>query len=193
MGFLALWTGLAALIVLGGALVLRRYTRYRGVRLVECPQTGKPAAVHVNASKAALTWTHDAKLRLHDCTRWPEHAGCGQDCLTQIESTPFGCRVRELIEVWYRDHPCALCGKEFKHLSWVEHKPALMDAERHSVQWSDIEPETLPEVLETHWPVCWDCHVVETLYRTHAERITERPGRWKEPMTRASKHASNSK
>jgi hypothetical protein len=179
--------GLAALVLLGGILLLRRTARYRGVRLVECPQNGEPAAVHLHAAKAAWKWARHPQLRLHDCTRWPERAGCGQDCLAQIESTPFGCRVRELIEAWYRDHPCVLCGKEFTQLSWAEHKPALMDPQRRSVQWSDVAPERLPEVLETHWPVCWNCHVVETVYRTHPELVTERPGRWKEPMTRAGK------
>jgi hypothetical protein len=153
-----------------------RYRRYRGTRLVECPETGRAAAVHVNARRAAATPPgRPPELRLKDCSRWPEREDCGQECLSQIENAPHDCLVRTIVESWYREHPCAVCGKSFGEISWLEHKPALMDDQRKTVQWSEIEPQNLPEVLKTHRPVCWNCHVVETLYREHPDLVTERP------------------
>ena len=35
--------------------------------------------------------------------------------------------------------------------------------------------ERLPEVLATHFPVCWDCHIVESVVREHADRVVVRP------------------
>lgn len=70
---------------------LRVYFRFRGVRLVNCPETAQSAAVEVNARNAALTTgLGDVHLHLKSCSRWPERKGCGQDCLSQIE----GCSRR---------------------------------------------------------------------------------------------------
>jgi hypothetical protein len=33
----------------------------------------------------------------------------------------------------------------------------------------------LPEVFLTYAPVCWDCHIAETLRREHPELIVDRP------------------
>jgi hypothetical protein len=45
------------------------------------------------------------------------------------------------------------------------------------VQWSEIPAEELPEVFETHLPVCWSCHIAETFRREYPKRVVDRP--WK--------------
>ena len=39
--------------------------------------------------------------------------------------------------------------------------------------WAPLEK--LQEVLATHWPVCWNCHVAETFRREHPELVAHRP------------------
>ena len=50
-----------------------------------------------------------------------------------------------------------------------------MDAERKTLEWDDLEPEELPVALSACLPVCWSCHITETLIREHPERLTFRP------------------
>jgi hypothetical protein len=51
---------------------------------VNCPETDAPVSVRFNALRAA--WSSlggPPTLRLADCTRWPERAGCGQECIPE--------------------------------------------------------------------------------------------------------------
>ena len=43
---------------------------------------------------------------------------------------------------------------------------------------TDVVYVELPERMATHKPVCWDCHIVESLYRLHPEMVVERPNHW---------------
>jgi len=65
---------------------IRVYYRFRGTRLVTCPEIHKPAMVRVAARSVAMQTILDQPcLRVAECSRWPMREGCGQDCLTQIE------------------------------------------------------------------------------------------------------------
>ncbi|HEY3204662.1 MAG TPA: hypothetical protein VGL03_13510 [Thermoanaerobaculia bacterium] len=65
----------------------RAYLKFRGTRVITCPETGCPAAVKVDMGHAARTSVvGETELRLESCSRWPERAGCGQECLAQIEA-----------------------------------------------------------------------------------------------------------
>ena len=173
------WSLLALLavgLVIWLSMGLRTYLRYRGERLVVCPETQKPAAVGVDAGRAARgALAGNLKVRLSDCSRWPEREGCGQDCLSQVEADPETCMVWNIVARWYADKTCALCGKPFGEIHWHDHRPALLDAEMRTVQWTEVAPEKLPEVFATHWPVCWNCHVAESFRRQHPERVVDRP------------------
>jgi hypothetical protein len=58
------------------------YRTYREGRTVNCPETHAPVSVRFNALRAAWSSLAGApKLRLADCTRWPERADCGQECI----------------------------------------------------------------------------------------------------------------
>lgn len=165
----------AGLFALMLSMALRAYLRSRGTRLITCPENGSAAAVEVDARHAALTAAiGKPSLLLKDCSRWPERRDCGQQCLEQIESHPEDCLVRTILTRWYQGKCCVLCGKFLGEISRYERKPALMSPDRITCEWSEIDAEGLPEVLATHRPVCWSCHIAETFRRQYPELITDR-------------------
>ncbi len=175
--FLVIVLGLAALM-LAARLVMagRNYLRYRGERLITCPENKKPAAVVVDARRAARqTLVGHPRLRLEDCSRWPEKQNCPQDCLREVEADPEKCLVWAIVTHWYEGQSCVYCGNPFGKITWHDHKPALLSPAGKTVQWTEIPAEWLPEVLETYRPICWNCHVAETFRREHGEIVIERP------------------
>jgi hypothetical protein len=165
-----------ALFLLWSAL--HTYFKFRGARLITCPETREPAAVDVDARHAALLLPIvDRGLRLKECSRWPERKDCGQECLLEIESSPEDCLVRTILTKWYLGRKCIVCGKSFGEIAWLDHKPALMSPGKPSLEWREIPPENLPTLLVTHMPVCWDCHIVEKFRRRYPELVVDRPWR----------------
>jgi hypothetical protein len=171
---IALTTFSLSAILLG--VGVRTGWKFRGKRLVTCPETLAAAAVSVDAGHAAITAVFGGpELRLSRCSRWPERAACGQECLAQIEAAPEACLVRAVLEHWYAGKSCVLCGKPLDSAQWFEHKPAIMDRGRVSTEWRDVRPEQIPELLSTHFPICWNCHIAETFRRKFPELVTDRP------------------
>jgi len=169
-----------AVTVIGFAVValhraLRSYLKFRGQRLVSCPETHHAAAVSVDAGKAAreaiLGKEH---LGLSACSRWPEREICGQECLAQIQEAPHACLVWTIVNQWYQGQKCAYCQKPFSEIHWHDHPPALVDAEHKTIQWNEIPTEKLQETMGRCKPVCWSCHVAETFRREHPERVVDR-------------------
>jgi hypothetical protein len=147
----------------------------RGDRLVTCPETHQPVGVTLDAKQAVLTGIgHAPALRLSTCTRWPERQDCGQQCLAQIEAAPEGCLVRSILTRWYAGKDCAICGKTIGEIHWADHRPALLSPELRTVAWPEVKPENVPSVLETHSPVCWNCHIVQTFCREHPDMVVDR-------------------
>lgn len=164
-----------ALLGLVGVVALRAYVRFRGTRVITCPENDKPAAVEVDVMHFALrTALGESGLRLKDCSHWPQRQGCGKRCLKQIESAPNECLVRTMATRWYCGKSCRLCGKCFEGIRWSDHKPALMDPNGRTLQWSEVRPDKLPEVLVTHLPICWNCYVNETLRHRYPELSVKR-------------------
>jgi hypothetical protein len=107
--------------------------------------------VVVDARHAAATALGKSpELRLSSCSRWPERAGCGQECLRQIEASP---------------------GEE---IDWAGRKPALLGADGVSVEWNEVPAEKLQETLAAASPVCFACHMANTLVRQHPELAVDR-------------------
>lgn len=147
-----------------------------GTRLVTCPETKAPAAVDLDVAHAVFTaLTGATKLRLEQCSRWPERQNCGQECLTQVEEDAEGCLVRTIVQQWYAGKTCALCGASFDALRSFGHSTALLGADGTTVEWRELPSETLPKVFETHRPVCWNCHIAERFRREHPDLVTDRP------------------
>jgi hypothetical protein len=67
------------------------------------------------------------------------------------------------------------CGSPLGHIDWHERKPALMRPDGNTIEWHEILPEHLPDVLATHRAVCWNCHIVEGFRRQYPELVVERP------------------
>jgi hypothetical protein len=180
--FLVATFALLALAIVGNMLYLavrqglRAYLRFRGTRVVVCPETRKPVAVEVDARHAAATAVEgQPELRLKSCTRWPVRADCDQDCAWQIERAPADCLVRTIVESWYEGKACVFCHKSIGAVNWHEHQPALLSPEHFTVKWDEIAPEQLPEVFKTHQPVCWNCHIAESFRIEHPDLVVERP------------------
>ena len=166
----------AAIILIQFVRVLRTYFILRGARIISCPENHRDATVRVAAIKGALkSAIGNQNFRLSDCSRWPEKKNCGQDCLSQIHAAPNACLVSNIVNNWYKDQICAYCRKPFGEIHWHDHPPALMDDNRKTIQWNEVPAEKLHEVMATHWPVCWNCHIAETFRRQFPDRVVDRP------------------
>jgi hypothetical protein len=155
---------------------LRTYFKFRGKRIITCPENRQPAAVSVAAGKAAVEATlHAPDLKLSECSRWPEKAGCGQECLSQIKEAPEACLVSNIVNHWYSGKSCVYCHKPFGEIHWHDHPPALINKQRKTMQWNEVSLENLPQTLANHWPVCWNCHIAENFRHQHPELVTDRP------------------
>jgi hypothetical protein len=151
------------------------YLKYRGKRVIICPETRKPAAVVVQAARAAFTAARgEPELRLKSCTRWPERQDCGQECLLQVELAPEDCLLHSILVNWYDGKDCVFCGKQFGKLHLFDHKPAMLSPEGRLIAWEELAAEKVPEMLTTHLPVCWDCFTAQTFCREHPQRVVDR-------------------
>jgi len=78
---------IAAILALGALFVLipvasDSYRRFRRRRVVTCPETKASAEILIDARHAAgSSLFGNPRLRVNDCTRWPERQGCAEDCL----------------------------------------------------------------------------------------------------------------
>jgi hypothetical protein len=83
---LMLGVGLLAYRVIHGIGV---YYGFRGTRVVICPEAHHSALVEVAAGSMGMQAILDEPcLRLSKCSHWPMRGGCGQECLSQIETRP---------------------------------------------------------------------------------------------------------
>ena len=89
-GLVLFLVGVCLILLLPALWGGRIFHAYREGRTVNCPETQAPVSVRFNALRAA--WSGLAgppKLRLADCTRWPERADCGQECIPDaVEAAP---------------------------------------------------------------------------------------------------------
>ncbi|HVP52039.1 MAG TPA: DUF1761 domain-containing protein [Terriglobales bacterium] len=81
--------GSCVLLVMLGLWGQSLYNHYRGGRAVICPETHRQVGVRFDALRAAASELRGRPLfRLADCTRWPQRADCGQDCIPQALEAP---------------------------------------------------------------------------------------------------------
>ncbi|HUP62859.1 MAG TPA: hypothetical protein VNA69_20865 [Thermoanaerobaculia bacterium] len=147
---------------------LKRLRTYRGVRVITCPENRNAAAVRV------ALWDSRPDLHLRSCTRWPEKAGCGQECLAQIEASPRECLVQSIVASWYAGRSCTFCAKPIGEIVWHERPPAVRFADGTTREWKEIAAEELPAVFASAQPVCFVCHIVESFRHDHPEMVIER-------------------
>ena len=176
---MAVTWGVAVVVLAVAAITLGRSVRlwwtYRGARVITCPENLRPAGVFVDAAHvAARPFAKAPELQLSSCSRWPEHAGCGRECLQQIEASPQDCLVRTILDKWYAGKRCAICGRPIGDISIAGAQPAVLCADKVSVEWSQIPADRLPETLAAASPICFACHMGNTLVRTHPELVVDR-------------------
>lgn len=168
----------AAALAYGFRWLVRSSSRYRGSRIVTCPETKKPAIVEIDSLHASLTSTVGLPdIRLADCSRWPIKEGCGQECLMDLDVAPERCLVSGVLMRWYRDKKCVYCGKAFPELHWMDHRPALLNTDGRLLGWNEVVIDKLPSVLETHSPVCENCYIAQRFRGDHPDLVVYRPWR----------------
>jgi hypothetical protein len=154
----------------------KAYSRYKGTRIVTCPETKAQALVEIDARHAALTSViTKPDLRLDHCSRWPISQDCGQECLLTLDELPHDCLVQGVLMKWYRAKNCVFCGKHFGEVHWTDHRPALQSPDGKLFEWKDIAFEKVEQTLESHSPVCWDCYIVQSFRRDHPDLVVYRP------------------
>jgi hypothetical protein len=170
--------GLVVVLMAAALLAFRLVSiwwKFLGKRVITCPENHHPAGVTVNSRYAAFTGvTHPPHLRLSECSRWPEMAGCGQECLSQIEVSPESCLVHRILVDWYAGKTCTVCGRPIGNIPAAGGKPALRMADGISVEWKQISADMLPETLAAAQPICFACHTAQTLVRQHPDLVVDR-------------------
>ncbi len=85
------WVLIAAVILLGFfyvlvPLVINTFHRYRGKRVLRCPETGMLVEVEIDAKEAAFSAPFGKPiLRVKNCTLWPEKEDCHMECLAKVK------------------------------------------------------------------------------------------------------------
>ena len=157
------------------ALFVGLYVRYRGKRIVTCPETHLPVVTEINAAAAAGTWIVDAPLfTITACTRWPERAGCDQACAPQIAAAPEETLVQNVVRNWYSERSCVYCGRSIRDLGGAV-APGLRSAAGELREWREVNAEELPELLANSVAVCGACDVTEDFRRRFPDLVIDRP------------------
>jgi len=171
---------IAAIVATGLYFVIRwlvaSFSKFSGTRQVTCPDNGKRVFVEVDATHAALTSAVGRPdIRLQDCSRWPLKQDCGQECLVNLDVAPDDCLVSGVLMRWYEGKICVYCRKKFEAVHWMDHRPALRTTEGTLIEWGEVTVEDMPIMLQTHFPVCWDCYIAQTFKRDHPDLVVYRP------------------
>ena len=152
------------------------YRRFQGTRVVTCPENQCATAVEVDALHAAFTAIGGGTtVTLAHCSRWRKGHTCNQQCLRQIEQAPEQCLVRTMLAKYFAGKHCVLCAASFDGIASWGHRAGLLAPGGYTIEWGEIASEQLPAVLESHRPVCWNCHVAETFRRQHGDLVIDRP------------------
>jgi hypothetical protein len=156
---------------------LRAWRRYRGERLVICPETACAAAVSIDTGHAALTSLIEGRpeVRLERCSRWGERSRCDEPCRPDVEAAGVDGTVAAIVGRWYQSSKCRYCGRPIGGVDSSLHPPALANVDGITVAWRDIAAEQLPALFRNSAPVCGSCHLAETFRRTHADLVVDRP------------------
>jgi len=142
----------------GGAL-----KTYRGIRVITCPETDQPAAVTLAVWRGAIRSVFGKPApRIHECSGWPERRGCDQGCVREIAAAPAESLVPNILTRWCQERTCACCGNSLRQIHTGRHQPGLMSPERKLIEWKEIPPQSIPQVLATAGPLCRTCVIAET-------------------------------
>ena len=162
-------------VYVGIRYFVRASQKFGGERVIICPETGKQAMVEVDVRRAAISsLIGQTDLRLENCWRWPIRQDCGQECLLQLDMVDEKCLVRSVLEKWYRGKECAFCRRPFDEIDLTDHKPALLNPEGVTLEWTQVPLLEVTQTMAVSLPVCWNCHIAQTFRREHADLVVDR-------------------
>jgi hypothetical protein len=158
------------------AITVATWLKLRSTRVVACPENQEPAAVAVDVPHAVLTALWEApQLRLQSCSRWPEHAKCKEECVTQIAEAPHDTRATSLLRFFFAGKQCVLCRRDIGLVRAGDPKPGFLNPKSHDIlAWESIPPHELSAILRTHLPVCSNCQILETFRHEHPDLVVDR-------------------
>jgi len=163
---------LGAILVTGLPVVvsLQNYYQNRGRQPVICPDSGQPVDVEVDNKFAFWSALRGQEhSRLESCTRWPEKADCGQECLAQIEPSPEN--VERLLTKWYEGKSCAICTRALSPSDWRRSRLAVLNEQQKIFELRDMYLDELQATLQNMRPLCWNCHQEERARQATPARI----------------------
>ncbi len=146
--------GTCLLLLLPALWAEQTYHAYREGRTVNCPETHAPVSVRFNAVRAAWSsLSGSPNLRLADCTRWPERADCGQECIpdaVQAKPSPLvnhvPWRTRRVVHL-----PVLLAGAAAWVLGMAWHSQYLFRPQwAAAIGLSDPQTQTLARMMAPH-------------------------------------------
>jgi hypothetical protein len=161
-------------LVLAVAEVVRLIVHAHTVRVVHCPATGGSAALTLSPNLDPIGRGAPA---VKQCSLWPDREHCAQACLAEIHESAEGCAFRRQLASWYRNRHCVLCRRPIPRVSAGGPQPGLLSPLGQLLQWRDVPPARLFEILKDHHAVCANCAVAEDFRSRFPERVVERPPR----------------
>ena len=137
--------------------------RFRGTRVVRCPENRQLAAVELSPWHAVMSVLWGRALpHVRTCSRWPERRACDQACVKEIRNAPAATLVETILANWCHYNACFYCGAPLAHLPIGPHQPHLIDRDMRIFEWKQIPPQDIPQTLRRCEPVCENCVVAET-------------------------------
>lgn len=162
--------GAILLVALPIGISLQAYFRNRGRRPVICPDNHQVVTVELDNTYAFSTALrgeeHD---RLQSCSRWPEKADCGQECLAQVNPSPEN--LERLLQKWYQGKKCALCDRDLTPADWRRSRLALLNEHEKLFELRHMHLDEIPTALDHMAPLCWNCHQEERVRQAAPPRI----------------------
>jgi hypothetical protein len=154
----------AIVLVVYAGIAIRTWWRFRGTRVVTCPETRRAAGVTVDVghAMASAVWER-ADVRIAGCSCWPERCGCEESCVPQIEASPEGTRVTTMAERFFQGRRCVLCQRRIGPTRAGALQPGFMDPlTRQVVEWTQVPAPDLPDAIARRRPLCPDCTLAES-------------------------------
>jgi hypothetical protein len=154
----------AVVLLVYVGIAIATWRRLRGLRVVSCPETRRPAGVTVDLGHALATAVWEAAdVRLASCSCWPERQGCDEGCVPQIETGEAATRPRAIAARFFERRSCAICLRRIKPLTHGAHQPGFMNPiTREATPWDQLPAQDLPDAVASHRALCRDCTFAES-------------------------------
>jgi hypothetical protein len=152
--------GAAVLVGLPLASTLQSYFKNRGRRQVVCPDDHQRVEVEVDpkfALQAAMRGRDES--RVQTCTHWPERSECEQECLAQVEATPYSLEL--LFKKWFKGKRCTICSRTLTPSDWRFGRMGFLNEEFKLIELRQLDFTELGSMDEPKRPLCWTCHQQE--------------------------------